>query len=92
VKQLEGVVKELRAKLRQLEAAAGTKPAPSSGGGGGGGGSVDEKTLRDAVERSRAVLERKWKKGARVRAAAHERADVRGNGARQRAVGTTRAL
>lgn len=63
VKQLEGVVKELRAKLRQLEAAsaAATKPAPSGGGGGGG---VDEKTLRDAVERSRSVLERKWRKGA----------------------------
>lgn len=62
-KQLEATVKELRARVRTLEAAEARAAASASGGGGGGGG-IDEKALKEALERSRAVLEKKWGKGA----------------------------
>lgn len=62
------VVKELRARVRALEAAGG-----GAAGNGGGGGAIDERALKEALERSRAVLERKWGKERDEAAREHKR-------------------
>ena len=62
----EHTIKELRNNIRRLEAAEAK--ASAAGAMGGKAPGVDDKAIADAVEKNRAQLEKKWKKGECVAA------------------------
>jgi hypothetical protein len=62
VKEQDKLIKDLRAKIRTLEAAAAKAGPGASSKAGAAGGALDPKALEEALAKRQAVLEKKWKK------------------------------